>query len=342
MNLKKITFVVPCYNSAEYMERCIDSLLVGRDEVEIIIVNDGSTDYTGRIADNYAKKYPNIVRVIHKENGGHGSGVNSGLKEAKGLYFKVVDSDDWLDENALLKLLDKIKELEKTKEEVDLFVCNYIYDHLYENKQKEMHYRNIFPKEEIVTWREVGHFKPSQYMIMHSLVYKTSILKKSKIILPEHTFYVDNIFAYLPLTFVESILYLDIPFYHYFIGRGDQSVNEAVMVERVEQQIKITKIIASCVPLKEVKENYPKLYKYLLSYLSMMMTISSVLLLMKGDKESIKKREELWNYVKDLDKDVYKKLRYSKLAGLTYLRTKLGNFITLKGYKIARKVYRFN
>ena len=83
IHLKKITFTVPCYNSEEYMERCIDSLLVGRDEVEIIIVNDGSTDKTGSIADNYAKKYPNIVRVIHKENGGHGSGVNRGLKEAK-------------------------------------------------------------------------------------------------------------------------------------------------------------------------------------------------------------------------------------------------------------------
>ena len=209
--MKKISFTVPCYNSEEYMERCIDSLLVGRDEVEIIIVNDGSKDNTGKIADSYQKKYPNIVRVIHKENGGHGSGVNAGLKIASGTYFKVVDSDDWLDENSLLKLIDKIKEIEEKKENVDLFVCNYIYDHLYENKQKEMHYKNIFKEEKIITWKEIGHFKPSQYMIMHSLIYKTSVLKKCKINLPEHTFYVDNIFAYIPLTCVKTMMYLNIP-----------------------------------------------------------------------------------------------------------------------------------
>lgn len=340
--MKKITFAVPCYNSEEYMERCIDSLLAGREEVEIIIVDDGSTDKTGRIADSYAKKYPSIIRVIHKENGGHGSGVNAALKEAKGKYFKVVDSDDWLDENSLLKLLDKIKELEKIKEEVDLFVCNYIYNHLYENKQKEMRYKNVFPEGQIVSWEDLGHFKPSQYLIMHSLIYKTSVLKKSKIVLPEHTFYVDNIFAYIPLTYVESILYLDIPLYNYFIGRVDQSVNESVMIGRVDQQIKITKIIASSVDLIKIKKIHPKLYKYLLSYLSMMMTISSVLLLMKKDKEATLKREELWNYVKELDKSIYKKLRYCKLSGCTYFRTKFGNYITVKGYKIARKVYRFN
>ena len=342
IHLKKITFTVPCYNSEEYMERCIDSLLVGRDEVEIIIVNDGSTDKTGSIADNYAKKYPNIVRVIHKENGGHGSGVNRGLKEATGTYFKVVDSDDWLDENALLKLLDKIKEIEEQKENVDLFVCNYIYDHLYENKQKTMQYKNIFPNEKIVTWRDIKRFKPSQYMIMHSLIYKTAVLKKCKITLPEHTFYVDNIFAYIPLTCVRTIMYLNIPLYHYFIGRIDQSVNETIMVERVDQQIKITKIIAESVDLQKVKEVYPKLYKYLLSYLSMMLTISSVLLLKKKDKESLEKRKELWNYVYKIDKKAYKKLKYFKLAGLTYIPSKVGSFITLKGYKIAQKVYRFN
>ncbi|MDE6373846.1 MAG: glycosyltransferase, partial [Clostridia bacterium] len=85
--MKLITFAVPSYNSQDYLEKCIDSLLTGGDEVEIIIVNDGSTDATARIADAYAEKYPEIVRAVHKPNGGHGSGVNKGLELASGLYY---------------------------------------------------------------------------------------------------------------------------------------------------------------------------------------------------------------------------------------------------------------
>ena len=133
---KYITFTVPCYNSQAYMKRCIESLLAGGEDVEIIIVNDGSTDATGEIADYYQRMYPTIVRVVHKENGGHGSGVNIGLELAGGMFFKVVDSDDWLDRNAYDKLLYRIrrfcalKEAGQSGEIPDLFVCNYIYDHL--------------------------------------------------------------------------------------------------------------------------------------------------------------------------------------------------------------------
>ena len=341
--MKKISFTVPCYNSQDYMERCIDSLLVGGENVEIIIVNDGSKDNTKKIADRYQKEYPKIVKVIHKENGGHGSGLNAGIKKATGKYFKVVDSDDWLDKDALLKLLDEITQLEKQKKEPDLIVCNYIYDHLYENEQKVMSYKNVFPIGKICTWHDIFYFNVSQYLLMHSLLYKTSILRKSKLELPEHTFYVDNIFAYQPLPFVKSICYFDLDLYHYFIGREDQSVNENVMIGRVDQQIRVTKIIASSLDLKVVKENYPKLYKYLVRVISMMITISSVYLLMKGDDESYEKRKELWEYIKKIDKNLYTKLRLTKLSGATYLLPgKAGGYITLNGYKLAKKIYKFN
>ena len=98
--MKLISFAIPCFNSYEYMGKCIESILPGGEDVEIIIVNDGSTDDTLKIAEAYAKKFPTIVRVIDKENGGHGSAVNAGLEAATGLYYKVVDSDDWLDADA--------------------------------------------------------------------------------------------------------------------------------------------------------------------------------------------------------------------------------------------------
>lgn len=107
--MKYLTITVPCFNSQDYLMRCLDSLLAGGDDVEIIIVNDGSTDRTGEIAESYARCYPKIVTVVHKENSGHGSGVNTGLKLASGKYFKVVDSDDWLEETAYLELLKQMK-----------------------------------------------------------------------------------------------------------------------------------------------------------------------------------------------------------------------------------------
>lgn len=177
--MKYITFTVPCYNSAAYMRRCLDSLLVYQEEVEIIIVDDGSTDATPDIADAYALQYPETVRVIHKENGGHGSGVNAGLAAAKGKYFKVVDSDDWLDARSLQKTLFRIMQWERNHEQADLIVCNYVYDHLYENRKKSMAYRNVFKEEQMLGWNDIGMFSPSQYLVMHALIFRTKILKKA-------------------------------------------------------------------------------------------------------------------------------------------------------------------
>lgn len=338
---KLITFVVPCYNSESYMERCINTLLKGKEEVEIVIVNDGSTDKTAKIADGYKKRYPKIIKVVHKVNGGHGSGVNAGLKEATGKYFKVVDSDDWLDEESLIKLLDKIKNFDENNIAVDLFVCNYVYDHLYDGFQKIMSYRNVFHENIITKWEETASFKSSQYLIMHSLIYKTSILKECGLKLPEHTFYVDNLVAFIPLSLVNSIYYMDLNLYHYFIGREDQSVNEKVMMGRIDQQIKVTKLIIDSFEIEKIENKSLKLKKYMVKFVSMMVTICNVYLLMINDKESLAKRDELWDYIKNKDVKLYKELKRN-LSGLTYIPGKFGNFISLNGYKIAKKIFKFN
>ena len=226
--MKYLTFVVPCFNSQDYMERCINSLLVGGTDVEVIIIDDGSTDNTGKIANYYKNNFPEIVKVVHKRNAGHGSGINKGLEIAAGKYFKVVDSDDWIDRNAYLTLLRKIKyfcKIENKSDEVtmpDLFICNYIYDHKNEGKYKKVHYRNAFPVEKICDWNQMGHLGISQYLIMHSLVFRTKILISSGVKLPEYTFYVDNLFSNQPLSYVERIYYMDIDLYHYFLGRENQ------------------------------------------------------------------------------------------------------------------------
>ncbi|HJA11645.1 MAG TPA: glycosyltransferase [Candidatus Mediterraneibacter merdipullorum] len=345
--MKYITFAVPCYNSEAYMRRCTDSLLAGGRDVEIILIDDGSSDRTGEIADEYQVRYPDIVRVVHKENGGHGSGVNKGLELASGIYYKVVDSDDWLDTDAYERLLAEVKRfcgggrVEFGEDIPDLFVCNYVYDHLEEGRRRCMDYRNIFPSGRMCGWNEIGHFRPSQYLIMHALMFRTDVLRRSGVRLPEHTFYVDNLFSYQPLPFAERICYLDIDLYHYYLGREDQSVNENVLIKRIDQQIRVTELVAKSVDLGEVKKKYPKLASYMTRNISIMLSISSIHLLLCATPEAVEKRKEMWERIKAYNAALYYRLRYSTLSGLTYLPGKLGGKLTLGGYRFARKVYQF-
>ena len=202
IKMKYISFAIPSYNSQDYMSRAIESILPGGDDVEIIIVNDGSDDGTLEIAREYKKKYPGIVKVVDKENGGHGDAVNSGLAGATGKYFKVVDSDDWVDGEALERIIAFLKELEREDKEIDMLVSNYVYEKVGASRKKCIHYRNVLPQDKIFSWDDIGRFHLDQYILMHSVVYRTSMLKLSQMTLPKHTFYVDNIYVYYPLPYV--------------------------------------------------------------------------------------------------------------------------------------------
>lgn len=338
---KCLTLTVPCYNSESYMERCVDSLLEGGDDVEIILVDDGSTDRTGEIADGYAAQYPDIVRVIHKENGGHGSGVNAGMALATGVYFKVVDSDDWLDAEAYHRLLAALRFWSRCENKPDLIVCNYVYDHLEEQTSKTVRYRNVFPEGKLCGWEETGRFRPQQYLVMHALVYRTGVLYDSGVELPEHTFYVDNLFANQPLPFVKQIYYMDVDLYHYYLGREDQSVNEEVLIRRIDQQIRVTKLVSQCCDLRKTEAENPKLFQYLCRNISIMMAISSIHLLLMGTKEGREKRDGLWRELKEQDGRLYRILRGRTLSGLTVLPGRLGDRITVGGYRAARRIWKF-
>ncbi len=333
--MKYITFAIPCYNSENYMRHCIETLLTGKDDVEILVIDDGSKDNTLQIAKEYQKKYPTIVKAIHKENGGHGSGVNKGLELATGLYYKVVDSDDWVDEDSLRKVLDSIKMLEKKKKLVDMMIVNYVYEK--DNSKKEIHYKRTLPENKIFTWDEVGKFKADAYLLMHSVIYNTKFLKETNLKLPEHTFYVDNIFVYYPLPKIKTMYYLNVPFYRYFIGREDQSVNESVMIKRIDQQIFVTKTMIDFFDPYEYWETNKRCAKYLIHYIDIMMTVSSMLLQVSNTSEHQEKRKELWKYLKDKNPKLYKNCRIS-LSGATCLP----RFLSVPGYKIARKIYKFN
>lgn len=317
------------------MTHCIETLLTGKEKVEIIIINDGSKDKTLEIAKSFQKKYPNIIKVVDKENEGHGSGVNNGLSLASGLYYKVVDSDDWVSEKALQKILKKLEQFQEKNQSIDLIITNYVYEK--EEKQKVVNYKNI-PENKIFTWKDTKKFKIGEYLLMHSAIYRTEFLKDTKIKLPNHTFYVDNIFVYYPLPKVQKMYYMNIDFYRYFIGREDQSVNEKVMIKRIDQQIFVTKTMINFGSPLIYKRTEPKLCTYQLHYLAIMMSICTILLKVENTKQSKKKIQDLWQYLKEFDEKLYHQIRYRSLATLTTLPRP----IAVYGYKIARKIYKFN
>ena len=339
--MKLITFTVPCYNSAAYMSHCVETLLPAGEEAEIILVNDGSSDDTGRIADEFAAKYPTIVRVIHQENGGHGEGVNQGIRNAQGMYFKVVDSDDWLDTESLPRVMDKLRELSRGEHPLDLMMCNYVYEHVADNTRLVVNYKGILPEDRVFGWNEIGRFPPNKNILMHSVIYRTEVLRASGVDLPKHTFYVDNIFVYQPLPSVNTIYYMNVDLYRYFIGREDQSVNEKNRVKRVDQQLRVTRIMMNAVDVYALPAGQEKLRDYMLNYFSMMMAISSIFLTMADTPEAFAKRDALWADLKAHDERLFRRCKHS-VAGACNLPGTLGHKISLWGYHVAQKIFKFN
>lgn len=340
VTMKLLTITIPSYNSEEYMEHAIQTALAGGKYVEILIVDDGSTDHTLDIAKKYEKTYPDIVRAIHKENGGHGSAVNTGIANASGMFFKVLDSDDWFDEESLKKVLRFIHYIAKNEIPLDLIITNYVYEKPSLNKQKIIRYKDSFTPNKFLTWQDARHFKMTNNLLMHSLMYRTEVLRESGLILPEHTFYVDNIFAFMPLNHAKKLCYLNVNLYRYYIGRDDQSVNESVMIKRIDQQIKITKIMIDDFDYDAIHSE--KLRSYLLQYLSMMMIVSSVFLVIDGTEESLNKREELWDYLKNKSEKIYRIVSINKLGALLQFKTAPGRKVIEVGYKIMNKIFNFN
>lgn len=337
--MKLLSIAIPSYNSEAYMDKCIESLLVGGEDVEILVVDDGSSDRTAEIADAYAAKYPTIVKAIHQENGGHGEAVNSGIRNATGMYFKVVDSDDWVNEEAYTKILMTLKKLLGGPETIDLLISNFVYEKQGATRKKVMQYRHCLPVEEVFGWDKV-HMTRGKYLLMHSMIYRTQLLRECGLELPKHTFYVDNLFAFEPLPFVKKMYYLDVNFYRYFIGRADQSVNEQVMIKRVDQQIRVNKLMAEAFHKTQFPNRYVR--KYMLSYLDVITTISSIMLVRAGTDEALEKKRDLKNYLRELDLWMYHRLRYSLLGNASNLPGRGGRKMFVAGYKIAQKLYGFN
>lgn len=337
-NQKLLTVTVPCYNSQDYMRSCVDSLLVGGERVEIIIINDGSRDDTGKIADEYAAKYPTIVKVVHQENGGHGEGINQGLANATGKYFKVVDSDDTLsaDFPAFLDALEKCD----SEGGVDLAVTNYYYVHTDGVGDRSIDYANALPKNKIFTWADTKPFAIHQMLTIHSCTFRTELMKKWSEPLPKKVFYEDNLMICKTLPRVERMFYFPADLYRYWIGRPDQSVQENVMKGRYSHQILVTVKSFEACDFDNIKEK--KLKKYLKHELFMMFGISILFTRLNKTDETDAALEKMWSDCRTHNEKWGKHFRYGTPLFFICLPGKFGRAFSGFIYRLANKVVRFN
>jgi glycosyltransferase involved in cell wall biosynthesis len=352
--MKALSVIVPCYNSQDYIRCCVDSLLPSSNtagsSVEILIVNDGSTDQTGVIAEEYQTRYPDIIRVIHQENGGHGAAVTTGVKHSTGAFIKVVDSDDWVDAVSYAKVLDTLSLFTNTDATdthsispsslPDMVICNFVYEKQGRSRKKVMRYTNVFPQERVFGWNETGQFRKGQYLLMHSIIYRAAVLRESNMELPRYTFYVDNLYAYIPLKNVKTMFYLDMNLYHYYIGRKDQSVYEESMIRMIDQQLLVNRMMITSLDLDTVHDKRHR--NYLFSYLEIVTIVSSIMLIRAGGIGNLQKKQSLWNFIRTYNKRLYHRLRYGFLGQLVNLPGPTGRSISVSMYTLSQRIIGFN
>ena len=342
---KTITFGIPCYNSSAYMDHCIESILEGTgyaEDVEIVIVDDGSTkDDTPSRADSWAELHPGIIRAVHQENGGHGAAVMQAVRHASGVYFKNIDSDDWVDGEAVMALLERLRRFVSIGETVDLVITNYVYEHVEDDTRNTVSYRRVLPTGRVFTWNDMGSFKPWQYLLMHALTYRVEVLRGAGLEMPPHTFYVDNIYAYVPFPKCRSLYYLDVDLYRYFIGREDQSVNDRVLTSRVDHYWRVARVMMHAYHVYDDVASV-RLRGYMMNYFTIIMAICSVFSKKSDRADAEEELRALWDELKAYDRRMYRRARHGIIGMATNLPGTVGRALTLAGYRAAQRLVKFN
>ncbi len=344
-----LSIVVPAYDAEPYLRRCLDSVVGLGPEVEVLVVDDGSTDGTAAVAHEYAERHPREVRVVRKSNGGHGSAINAGLDHAQGVYLKVVDADDWLDREAFAALVATLRGFVADGTDVDLLVSNFVYEKQGKKNKTAVRYAGALPRGRVLRWSQTRRFAKRQYLMMHALTYRTDVLRRSGLRLPEHTFYVDNLYALVPLAHVSTLYYLDVDLYRYFIGRADQSVQESVMLRRLDQQLRVNWLMLDHVSAVAAAPTAPtaptgdrRLRAYQLHYVEIICAVSSILLIRAGTRQSLAEKDRLWRELRRQHPWLYRRVRWSVLGQISNLPGPAGRRVSILAYRVAQRVVGFS
>lgn len=339
---KTLTVVVPSYNVESCLRRCTNSLLncESTADLEVIIVDDGSTDGTPALADSIAAISEGVIRVIHQKNKGHGGAVNAGIAAARGLYIKIVDADDWLDADAYAKVLSLLRTQAVQTSPVDMILTNYVYEKKAEDIQTVINYKHAIPAGRVLTWDDLRTFYVNQYLLMHAIIYRTDILRESRTVLPEHTFYVDFIYAYQPLPYVKTMVYLNVDFYRYFIGRSGQSVEKETMIRRVNQLLRVNELMVHVTPDKSTVSQ--GLYKYMIHFLSINCVVTSLFLILSRRKGNYALKDRMWEDLYNYSPQISHDVRKTTMARAINMPGPLGRSLVRWGYTISNHFVGFN
>lgn len=339
--MKLLTFVVPCYNMASSLKRCVDSLLPHGDAVEIIIIDDGSTDETRAIADAYAQSHAATIRAIHQPNGGHGACINRGLQEARGFFFKVVDADDWMDRQSTAGLLETIAAFTKGEAVPDVLVCGYARVRQRDGHVRTVRYQNTLPAGKLLGWREVGRIGQYQNLMMHALTYNTAFLKRCFRPLPGHSYYVDCLLSYQPLFHARTLYYLDTAPYQYLVGQPNQSVNKRKVIRNIDQLLSICDTM-----VKEYAAHYramPARQRQLLGKdVASIVSVASGHLAMDASPAARDKNRRLWAGLRAMDPFVYRTVHRHYVGIFSSMDHPAARLVITLTYHIGGKLFVIN
>lgn len=313
---KILTISVAAYNIEQYIEQNLESFVNSEvnDLIEVIVTDDGSKDKTTEIVQKYADKYPNTIKLIKQKNSGPGSTVNSGIKNATGKYFKMVDGDDWVETENLNILVKKLCDID-----ADMVITNYkIYDN---SKEKDIKTVKCKLNENIVLdFKDIDN---ELRLDMHNVAYKTSILKENEIIL-DNGFYTDVEFLILPMPFINNVIYYDMDIYVYRIARAGQSVSLSSFQKNIKMHDTVLKRLVKY--FEEYKERIPKNPRNIICNRLIWLADKQLQILLSFDPNDNNKNniKEYFKEINLLSNEIYKGL----------IKKKKGRLLLLSNYKL--------
>lgn len=314
MSEKFLSIIIPTYNMELYLKRCLDSLVSAieiLDNIEIVVVNDGSKDKSLLIANSYKDKYPDSVVVIDKQNGNYGSCINAALKVISGKYVKVLDADDWFNTQAFTKFVKCIESLD-----VDLVLTDYTKR--FENDGKKLKVTYPFVEDKIYT-SEIMKNSNFQNMQMHSVTYRTSILKRSSYLQTEGISYTDQEWILYPMKYVENIVYLKVDLYQYLLGREGQTMDSKVLYKNIKHHMMIAeRMVGDSVSWYNNSKQSPQYVYCKARMLFYIRSIYKMVLLYSDGVQNLKYLSDFDNYISTRNTNFYADLLLSTIHNTFY------------------------